>query len=112
MRLYSTPESFQRGLPTWLGVAEFICASAIAAWIVWDGRLVFWLTVASLMAPIFMLRTPRSIQLGVSGMHWWTERIRRYAIRSGAGQAFNDAEYSKASLMLLYSPLAAVVIRF
>lgn len=112
MRLYSSTQSREDGETTLLSLAEFAITTGIAAWIIYDGWLILWLAIASLTMPLFTLQTARSRKIGVDALHWWSERIRLHAERSITSGVFNDREYSLASMMLMYSPVVAVLIRF
>ncbi len=67
---HSTLESADAGVVSALAIAETIAASAVCAWIAWRFGT-FHLTVSACVAPLLLLRTPRSVSLALRSFHSW-----------------------------------------
>jgi hypothetical protein len=120
MRWSSTVKSFSEGQPTWLACIELAAAYACAAWIVIDGKYIGLVLAGTITAPLFLLRTPRSVKYGLVLLFryiaWSGDTGNRYEWRvlpeTGNHYGRRVLADIKGFLIILLMPFVALVIRF
>src|SRR6266511_1341837 len=65
MRLYSTPESVERGEPTVLAIVETLFAIGAVCYLSWHLQNTTYIAIPACIAPFLLLRTDESTQRGV-----------------------------------------------
>lgn len=75
LHLASSTDSFDASRVTWLAIVEFIIASLIGIWIAWDGTYLLYLLLGALTTILFLLRTQKSVLLGLELMNSWLDFV-------------------------------------
>jgi len=114
---YSTVESAEKLEFSVLAAVESVCAVTLSLWLAWYFQTYTHLVVAIVVAPLLLLRTEESVELGLRWFVGFSEGIRRVAGRFAklvgvAGEALSAEALSTISLisLILFIALLDIIV--